>query len=70
VLRATPPNAAAANFSLTAADNGKSRRRASMSEATLIRYKAITFKTAMFSLKNHTFPTIVIWTPTYHSKLT
>ena len=31
VLRATPPNAAAAaNFSLAAADNGKSRRRASL----------------------------------------
>jgi hypothetical protein len=31
MLRATPPNAAAANFSLAAADNGKSRRRASLS---------------------------------------
>jgi hypothetical protein len=34
MLRATPPNAAAAvNFSLAAADNGKSRRRASLMTA-------------------------------------
>jgi hypothetical protein len=35
VLRATPPNAAA-RFSLAAADNGKSRRRASLIRNCLI----------------------------------